>query len=56
MGGPGAQVLKGVKVIRPATPGEWGRLPVLSFWARDVVKQLAEHKLADRPLQPTNGG
>jgi hypothetical protein len=49
MGGPGSQVLKGVKALRAATPSEWGRFPVLHFWGIDFVKQLAEHKLANEP-------
>ena len=56
MGGPGAQVLRGVRALRAATPREWGRLPVLGFWDLDFVKRLAEHKLANKPLQPTSGG
>ena len=48
MGGSTARVLKGVTALRAATPSDWGRFPVLGFWDVDSVKQLAEHKLANK--------
>ena len=42
VGGPETQILNGVEPVRPATPHEWGKLPVLGFWGFEYIRPLAE--------------
>lgn len=45
-GGPAARILKGVKFQRAARRDEWGKVPVLSYWGYEHIKNLAESRFA----------
>jgi hypothetical protein len=43
-GGPAARVMKGCRFERMARREEWGKLPVLSGWGYDYIRELAEDR------------